>query len=564
MKNIRFQKIKILSYSEKKARIINLDSNFVLIKGTNHVGKSCVLKSLYRALGAEIKKMPDTWDMSTIILILNFTIDYIRFKSLLIGNDLFVLNPDGSIRFKEKIGSESLSEKINSLLGVNLRLVDNSDLNIPVGANFMPFYIDQDAGWSEAWSSFSKVGTLGDKANTRLYLTGIIDDAYFTYKKTLSSVDKDLKKNSSDLRSYQLLSEQVRRKIKPLQLEFDINGFRNRINSYLEKLKQLREIQNMHLRLMQELYSKKTYIELNIEQLKKNIKEIEKDFLYALNLEEVIVCPTCGGQFTNDISSRHELMRDEYVCRDMVIHCNNDLDNVMKQIEAAVKKLEDINTAIEETQNLIKSSNDEISLEEVIEAKSREHMLDLITMQCSELSSKVESLQKEKDRLEVMVNAYEDSGRKEEAESLFADYVVAATKSMGSSVKQEKTRFGGRITATGSALPVSVIAHTFSYLKLIQKYSGPIFMPVVIDEPKQQGLQQQGLNLLIAYMRKTIPKNGQLIVSLADDKNIDMPSNALVVNLDKTGRVLIEDDFEEVKQEIDNILEKDFQRMWNA
>ena len=65
----------LLSYLEKKARIIDLDSNFVLIKGTNHVGKSCVLKSLYRALGAEIKKMPDTWDMSAVILLLSFTID---------------------------------------------------------------------------------------------------------------------------------------------------------------------------------------------------------------------------------------------------------------------------------------------------------------------------------------------------------------------------------------------------------------------------------------------------------------------------------------------------------
>ena len=79
---------------------------------------------------------------------------------------------------------------------------------------------------------------------------------------------------------------------------------------------------------MQELYAKKTYIELNIEQLKKNIKEIEKDFQYALELDEVVICPTCGARYTNDILSRHELMKDEHVCRDMVIRCNNDLDIV--------------------------------------------------------------------------------------------------------------------------------------------------------------------------------------------------------------------------------------------
>lgn len=563
MKNIRFQTMKMLSYSEKKARIINLDADFVLIKGTNHVGKSCVLKSLYRALGAEIKKMPDTWDMSSIVLLLYFSIDNTRFKSLLIGNDLYILNPDGSIRIKDKIGSESLSRNINSLFGVDLGLVQDIDQPIPVGAGFMPFYIDQDAGWTETWSSFSKIGSLRDKANVRQYLTGIVDVDFFTYKKSLTAVDAELKKIVGELRSYQQLSKQVKSNFKPLQLEIDIEAYKDKINSYLDRLKKLRETQNKHLRLMQELYSKKTYLELNIEQLKKNINEIEKDFQYALELDNVIICPTCGGHFTNDITSRHELMKDEYICRDMVIRCNNELDNVSKQIESAVEKSTEINKAIEETQNQIKASNDEISLEEVIEAKSREHMLDLIFTQCTELTCKVEQLQNEKNRFESIVNSYEDSGRKEEAESLFIDYVISATKSMGSSAKQKNIRFGGRITATGSALPVSVIAHTFSYLKLIQKYSGPIFMPVVIDEPKQQGLQQLGLNLSISYMYKSIPEKGQLLISLADDKGVDIPPNALIVDLDQTGRVLIDDDFEEVNLEIDKILDADFQRIWN-
>lgn len=554
----------LLSYLEKKARIIDLDSDFVLIKGTNHVGKSCVLKSLYRALGAEIKKMPDTWDMSTIVLLLYFTIDNISFKSLLIGNDLYVLNPDGTIRFKEKIGSRELSKNMDSLLGVNIGVADDSQQLIPVGANFMPFYIDQDTGWSETWTSFSKVGTLGEKSNVRQYLTGIVDESFFAYKKKLVSVEKELKKCISGLKSYQLLSEQVKIKFNPLKLEIDVDSFKKRINSYLEKLKLLRESQNKHLRLMQELYAKKTYIELNIEQLKKNIKEIEKDFQYALELDEVVICPTCGARYTNDILSRHELMKDEHVCRDMVIRCNNDLDIVNRQIETAIEKSKEINLEIESTQNLIKVSNDEISLEEVIEAKSRVQMLDLVAKQHAELTQQSKKLQNEKSKLEQLIKGYEDSGRKEEAESIFVNNVVDATKSMGTTIKRDKIRFGGRITATGSALPVSVIAHTFSYLKLIHRFSGPIFMPMVVDEPRQQGLQQHGLNMSLSYMLKSMPKDGQLIVSLAEDKDVSIPEDALILDLDITGRVLIEEDFETVNQEIDNILETDFLRIWKC
>ena len=554
----------LLSYLEKKARIIDLDSNFVLIKGTNHVGKSCVLKSLYRALGAEIKKMPDTWDMSAVILLLSFTIDNIPFKSLLIGNDLYILNPDSSIRFKSKVGSESLSKGISSLLGVNIGAIEDSQQIIPVGANFMPFYIDQDTGWNETWTSFSKVGTLGDKSNVRQYLTGIVDASFFAYKKELSMVEKELKKCTNELKSYNLLAEQVKIKFNPLKLEIDIESFRTRINLYLERLQALRESQNNHLRLMQELYAKRTYIELNIDQLKKNIKEIEKDFQYALELEEIVICPTCGGHYTNDILNRHELMKDEHVCKDMVIRCNNDLDIVNKQIEAAVEKSKKINFEIESTQDLIKASNEEISLEEVIEAKSRDQMLNLVTIQQTQLVSQSESLLKEKIRLESVIKNYEDSGRRECAESNFIEHVMNATIAMGASTKRDKIKFGGKITATGSALPVSVIAHTFSYLKLIQDFSGPIFMPMVVDEPKQQGLKQQGLNKSLLYMSESIPSSGQLIVSLADDKGISIPNNALVIDLDITGRVLIDDDFNIVSKEIEDILEKDFQRIWEG
>ena len=133
---------------------------------------------------------------------------------------------------------------------------------------------------------------------------------------------------------------------------------------------------------------------------------------------------------------------------------------------------------------------------------------------------------------------------------------------MNLSVNRDKIRFGCKMKATGSALPVNIIAHTFSYLKLMQKYSGPLFMPVVIDEPKQQGLQQQTLGKAISYMLDSIPANGQLIISLADDEEIFTSKDTLVIDLDKSEGLLIRDDFEIAREEIEEILDKDFVRDW--
>ena len=55
-----------------------------------------------------------------------------------------------------------------------------------------------------------------------------------------------------------------------------------------------------------------------------------------------------------------------------------------------------------------------------------------------------------------------------------------------------------------------------------------------------------------------------LIMSLADDEEITIPQGTLMIDLNKTGGVLIEDDYMAVQQEIEEILNKDFQRRWNV
>lgn len=51
-----------------------------------------------------------------------------------------------------------------------------------------------------------------------------------------------------------------------------------------------------------------------------------------------------------------------------------------------------------------------------------------------------------------------------------------------------------------------------------------------MDEAKQQGLQQQGLSKSISYMLDSMPINGQLIMSLADDEEITIPQGTLMID----------------------------------
>lgn len=92
-------------------------------------------------------------------------------------------------------------------------------------------------------------------------------------------------------------------------------------------------------------------------------------------------------------------MKDLYACKDLLIRSGVDLDDINNQINTADKKLGDINASIESTQAMIKESNEGVSLEDVVEAKSREQIIDFMNNQQSDLLEECGKLRNKKKSL---------------------------------------------------------------------------------------------------------------------------------------------------------------------
>ena len=125
MKNIRFKEILFLSYKEKKARRINLDSDVVVIKGGNGTGKSCLLKSLYGVFGALVDKYPEGWNPYFIVALLKFQIDGVTHSAMRIGKDFYLLNPDNTY-FSETNSLEDQAAALSILFGQDLYIIQTS------------------------------------------------------------------------------------------------------------------------------------------------------------------------------------------------------------------------------------------------------------------------------------------------------------------------------------------------------------------------------------------------------------------------------------------------------
>lgn len=103
----------------------------------------------------------------------------------------------------------------------------------------------------------------------------------------------------------------------------------------------------------------KSYLTFCIEQLHNNIKEIGKDFNYAMTQEDIITCPMCGSKVANDFLGRLEMSDDIVKCKDLIIQNQSELKDINLKIENAEYSNKEIRDKLIEISQLmqIKKTN---------------------------------------------------------------------------------------------------------------------------------------------------------------------------------------------------------------
>ncbi|MFI3156888.1 MAG: hypothetical protein QX199_12105 [Methylococcaceae bacterium] len=156
MKNLLLKSMLLVSHREKKARKIEFHPSVTVIKGVNDTGKSSVIKSIPFAFGAEPHKIHPKWKNADIAVLVQFSLNDISYsiyrhrKSFTLFDAL-----DNEIGTYSSVTLE-LAPVLAKLFDFNLKLSDRDGNSVtpPPAYLMLPFYIDQDKGWTETWSSF--------------------------------------------------------------------------------------------------------------------------------------------------------------------------------------------------------------------------------------------------------------------------------------------------------------------------------------------------------------------------------------------------------------------------
>lgn len=331
MKEMYFDNILIADIVDKTAHFHEFKRGFnVVTSQDNHVGKSSLLKSLYYTMGAEVD-FDNAWNKNTKLYVVEFYIDEIKFR-IARWQKAFALFRETELILTTKSVSRDLAKEFEKIFAFSVYMANKKtnkiELSPPV-FTFMPYYIDQDRGWSGLYESFSNIDQYkkSDRIKSLYYHLGIYTRStveLMAKRDALKDTIEQLKEEESKITiTMNSLYKEIQNIIPAdsiEELEKNLILPREQIALLVSKIGKTRnKIQSLETAL----YQHKHQLEVI-----KEYKEIKNGVNVLEGRESIHTCPQCGYSFDEEIYS---IVRSNY---------NIQNENYMyKQIEQIISSI---------------------------------------------------------------------------------------------------------------------------------------------------------------------------------------------------------------------------------
>lgn len=502
--NVRFKNISILSLRDRKAFSYEFKEGVNFIYGTNDVGKSSLIKSLYYTLGGDLR-LDDAWksdDIVTLVEINNGANDFIflRYKKII---GVFDLKNDDLVVYNS---IASLACRVSNIFGFKLEL-HNKFTGATTQANpaclFAPFFIDQDEGWKAVLNSFENMTMYSEwQKNILYYHSGIKPKEYYTVQGQI----KEIKVKVSELEGFVKVLKRSKSKIDEsfgvVLFDVDLDFYKAKLERVLNEYSALNLVQTDYRLKLLKLYSRKNSLE---SELKEITAVIDDEFEFSNSQHDNVASSV--NEY-NYINYKDEILKNIAILADEKSRVESSIPNLNQ-------KLEESRDASEALQALILETRSEITLHDVIKSAAYHEIESTFVSQLDELFVEIGRKQGELTKLQEELEVYNDKNRTQKINQSFKGYFSKALKELG----VENTKVGGLTSyntitkgKTGSRGPRGIFAFHYALLSVMKSNASVENMPIVIDSPKQQDLDPEYTHKLIKLCLDEFSPTNQIII----------------------------------------------------
>ena len=553
MKRLKLKSLKIISISTKKAKIIDFDEKLTIVTSNseNRTGKSLVTKAIYYALGADLNQYVSDWQNLSIVTILDFLYNNTLYSIFRLKNKTIVFNHSNGIYKIFKSLSE-LKNYYSDFFNIKLRLsiTTNSDDNLHIPypqALFMPFYIDQDKGWSNMWDSFKSIGMYKDgKKEILEFYTGIKTNDYYKLMNEKTNKEKEIKDIKTEQTNCRLVIDTNLKHFKDIiSVNANIKEFKENIDALIKELNIVQKNKNRIRAELVKTYNKKDELQNELNNINYVLEDLKKDKMYMINnfSNDTILCPICGVEHKNNSQVRFVLELD-------IENCQNNIDTLLSQIEkqdAEIRKLKhelEINTVDEKNiSKILNKKKNKVKLNDILLSEGINKLIKELHCKLRKIDKLLYTNEQDLQQIKSELKYYDEI--QNEQNKKFIDLIKPFLATLGIGDIEPK-KIGEKIKEGGSDQARCIIAYVLAYYIMISQNKDAVLFPLVIDTPAQQEPSVKDMQILYKLILNNIPEYGQLVITTSDLYGMNF--DAKIHTFTDKRAVLKEDDYNIIEE----------------
>ena len=558
MSEMYFKSILIADIVSHKARFQQFQKGLNVITSTNnHVGKSSLLKSLYHTLGANVK-YDSVWNVNNKLFVLDFCVDNIDYRIVRQIKSFAVFKGEELILVTIKVMSE-LAPLLEKIFHFGIYLDSKKDGRVtlaPPVFTFLPYYIDQDNGWSELYGSFQNQEQYKkhDRMKSLYYHLSIYTKSAVELMAQRDKLQEELDTLKTDATKLLDIIEALTDEIQGIVPADDVAQFDKNIQISKNKIRTLvKQIGEKRNRIQE--------LEISLEQHEHQLQVITEYHTIAKTAQsnqEIFThsCPRCGYLYDDEIYNRVHAnylnVSDSYVktyIGQVIISIRDDLQKEKQQYITLTKKLNNLETAY---------SNKEDEFDLYIRHRGISESVDKLNTRLGKNQKEQSDIRK---ALKDIAKELKSFPSKKEVESKYIEFTRLNIIKLGAwnAAYDGTIKLLSPIKAQGT-LENKIILSQFVGLFQTMEYfkTQTIRLPFVVDSPRGKEASQESSKEILS-MIAGISMLPQVILATIDfndykDSLGDSAKNATVITLQKHNRLLDEADYITHEAEIEQLL----------
>lgn len=519
--NLIINSITMVDLTNKEAKKVSFASGKnMLTSEHNHLGKSVIMKSLYYTLGAEVY-YPTPIKKLNLLTYIDFTYKEHKYRVARLKN-FFVLYCDEL--FLDSFSSVGdFEEKLCSIFDLEINLVgkdqDGTIVKCPPAFYYMPYYIDQENGWSANSFSFDKMTQfdMPQRKNSFFFHLGVFDNDYVNVSKRLKRNDRQIGVLEKENQKYNTVIQTLNDGMDDTQMAFDIASLEHAISIRENEIKKILDEISKIRKLLVEAEDQLIQLMHDKDILSKYIKK--KSPLIEKSNTEVTECPRCGMVFERTMAQKLEKIYLMESLHDDYISISQSETKLERRINKLRKKFDHQQNLLDNYERSLANNREIYNI--YLKSKATRQLLKDYREQIVLNTEKIEKLRKDNTESRKLLNEYMTKKNKANETYLLKFDKLLVGLDIPKDQIEENFEPGSSIIASGAYGPRCKIAQMLAFVETQKSLTSEIItFPLVIDSPNALEQDKEHLHSVLRTILTWDKTDNQVIVASIEGRDI--------------------------------------------